>query len=80
MATYTFLTNHNDWEALAIDGEIVDQGHEVNAMDALKSAKGGPEIGSVERLTFKIGPEGVGGYLPDTIEAIRKSEEWRLIE
>ena len=79
MATYTFLTNHNDWEALAVDGTIVTQGHEVTAEGALLEAKKRGPIESVERQTFKIGPEGVGGYLPDTIEEIEESDEWRLI-
>lgn len=30
-----FVSNHNDWEALIIDGVVVSQGHSISAQDAI---------------------------------------------
>jgi hypothetical protein len=80
MATYTFLTNGDRWEGLAVDGDIVTQRHEVTAQDALNIAKTGPEIDQVEKVIARANEGYRPSRWPGSLDKIRESEEWRLIE
>ncbi len=80
MATYTFLTNGARWQGLAVDGDIVIQRHEVTAQDALNVAKTGPEIDRVEKLIARANDGYRPGRWPGSLDGIRESEAWRLIE
>lgn len=63
------------WQALAVDGKIVMEGHSINVAEAFQQM-GGHKVEQVKRLQLE-GPRMAKGF-PNTIEEIRESDKWSI--